>query len=160
MEGFSVLHPSLFAFLAAGNSKVLPSAPHHAGMLQMWPRTCKSHPCLGAVAGTRWTTWLRDSRYSQACLGKRTQPPPLLPAVLSLPVIGLSLRLFCFSRGRSIPPSLSLCIRSARGSVQLQPGLTSTLAEPSQHKGLGGTRGGCSEVLCGHLRAESALCSV
>lgn len=110
MEGFSVLHPSPFAFLAAGNSKVLPSAPHHAGMLQMWSRTCKSHPCLGAMAGTRWTTWLRDSRYSQACLGKRTQPPPLFPAVLSLPVIRLSLRLFCFSRGRSLPPSLPLSV--------------------------------------------------
>lgn len=160
MEGFSVLHPSPFAFLAAGNSKALPSAPHRAGMLQMWSRTCKSHPCLGAVAGTRWTTWLRDSRYSPACLGKRTQPPPLFPAVLSLPVIRLSLRLFRFSPGRSIPPSLSLCIRSARGSVQLQPGLTSTFPEPSQHKGMGGTPGGWNGVLCGHLRAEAASCSV
>lgn len=84
VKGFSVLHPSLFAFLAAGNSKVLPSAPKHAGMLQMWSRTCKSHPCLRAASGTRWTTWLGDSRYSQACLGRRTQPPPPFPAVLPL----------------------------------------------------------------------------
>ena len=32
--GFSVPHPSLFAFLTAGDSKVPPSAPDHAGMLQ------------------------------------------------------------------------------------------------------------------------------
>lgn len=32
--GFSVPHPSLFAFLTAGNSKVPPCAPDRAGMLQ------------------------------------------------------------------------------------------------------------------------------
>jgi len=31
---FSVPHPSLFAFLTAGNSKMPPSAHNHAGMLQ------------------------------------------------------------------------------------------------------------------------------
>lgn len=32
--GVSIPHPSLFAFLTAGSSKVPPSAPNHAGMLQ------------------------------------------------------------------------------------------------------------------------------
>lgn len=147
MEGFSVLHPSLFPFLAAGNSKVLPSAPDHAGMLQMRSRTRKSHPCLGAAAGTRWTTWLRDSRYSQAWLGKRAQPASLFPAVLSLPGkpcnqadFDAILLLLC-----KIHPSLSLCWREAsgvtarsdRGSVQLAARADIQPSQShSQHKGL------------------------
>lgn len=147
MKGFSVLHPSLFAFLAAGNSKVLPSAPDHAGMLQMRSRTCKSHPCLGAAAGTRWTTWLRDSRYSQAWLGKRAQPPSLFAAVLSLPGKPCNQADFeaILLLSWKIHASLFLCwrevsggtARSDRGSVQLaaradiQP-----FQSHSQHQGL------------------------
>lgn len=142
-RGFSALHPSPFAFLAAGNSKVLPSAPDHAGMLQMRSRTCKSPPCSG--------------RHQMDHLAERQQVLPSLlrqehSASASLPSSSLST---CNQAGLEavlllswkVPPSLPAPVlgrgfRSGRGRSS-EPGLTSSpsRAIPEQRAGWEGPQG-------------------
>lgn len=131
-------------------------------------RTHKSHPCLEAAAGTRWATWLRDRRCSQAWLVTALPPSPFSAFSLpgKTPSAGRSRVGFSFPmEDPFLPPCCSEAsggrARRDSGAMQLAAGgwrpgdALGTGEHSSGHKGA--SVRGWHPTPHGHLRAKPAL---